>query len=227
VILEVVWGMSFNVRAPQETVRHHTAIRVAGLAVLVLVSACAQQGDPLRYRLANSGTRWDVAGHDHVLDDLLPRYPDYFAVALDPTRSDDPPVRQLRDDLEHRPVDRRNFDALNALAIGYFELNYRSEAFRDDRGVAFLTGGIRAAHMLAIPWRAYGEIQDPSLRDAILDFYQDAGTGAKLGASATAGRLVRIVRSLAAKESDSGRRQRIETLAGRLETLPQVVEQPR
>ena len=73
--------------------------------------------------LANSGTHWDVVRQDRVLDDLRPRYPDFFEVVLDPERSDEPPVLPLRDDLEHRPVDRRNFDTLNALAIGYFELN--------------------------------------------------------------------------------------------------------
>jgi hypothetical protein len=190
---------------------------------LISFSACAhQEGDPLRYRLANSGTHWDVVGDDRVFDDLLPRYRDYFAVVLDPERSDEPPLRGLRDDLEHRPADRRNFDALNALAIGYFEFNYRGEAAREEGGVAFLTGGFRSAHILAIPWRAYGEIEDPRLRDAILDFYEDAGTGTKLGASATAGRLARIVGSLVAKEPDGGRRQRIETLAGRLEALNQA-----
>jgi hypothetical protein len=152
-----------------------------------------------------------------VLDDLLPRYPDYFSVVLDPARSDEPPLRVLRDDLERRPSDRRNFDALNALAIGYFELNYRSEASRAGSGIGFLSGGLRSARLLAVPWRAYGEVDDPQLRDAILDFYEDAGTGDKLGASATAGRLTRIVGSLAAKEQDGARRQRIEILAARLE----------
>ena len=97
--------------------------------------------------------------------------------------------------------------------------HYRSESSRDEAGIAFLTGGFRSAHLLAVPWRAYGEIEEPRLRDAILAFYEDAGTGTKLGASVTAGRLVRIVESLAAKELDDGRRQRIETLSARLEGL--------
>jgi hypothetical protein len=193
-------------------------VRLLALAVLGLAaSACAGPPDPLRYRLSHSGTHWDVAHGDPVLADVRPRYPEFFAVLLDPARSDEPPVRRLRADLEQRPVDRRNFDALNALAIGYFELNYRSEAAREGAGMGFLTGGMRAAHLLAIPWRAYGEVDDPRLRDAILDFYEDAGTGEKLGASATAGRLVRIVGSLAAKEPDDRRRQRIEALTARLE----------
>lgn len=197
------------------------AIRVAGLAALLLFAACPRQVDPLRYRLANSGTHWDVVGHDRVLDDLLPRYPDYFAVVLDPQRAEDPPVRALRDDLERRPVDRRNFDALNALAIGYFELNYRSEAYRGKGDIAFLTGAFRSTRILAIPWRAYGEIEDEGLREAVLDFFQDAGTSRKLGASATAGRLAGIVGSLATKEPDDLRRLRIERLAGLLEARSQ------
>lgn len=197
--------------------RRHTVRTLLGLLVLELLHACAHAGDPLRYRLAESGTHWDRVGSDRVLEDLRPRYPEYFAVVLDPARSDEPPVRTLRDDLERRPVDRRNYDALNALAIGYFELNYRSETFRDEAGLGFLSGGFRTAKLLAVPWRAYGEIEDPRLRDAILDFYEDAGTSAKLGASATAGRLMGIVGSLAAKEPDHRRRRRIEALAGRIE----------
>jgi len=196
------------------------------LATLALLGACAQPTSPLRYRLAESGTHWDVVGADRVLDDLLPRYPEFFDVVLDPTRSDEPPVRTLRDDLERRPADRRNFDALNALAIGYYELNYRSEVARDDSSVGFLTGAYRASHLLAIPWRAYGEVEDPALRDAILDFYEDAGTSEKLGAAATAGRLARIVSSLAPKEADAARHQRIVALAAQLEALVPVEPAP-
>jgi len=203
-------------------VRRRDAPRIAGLLALALLAACATPGEARRYRLADSGTHWDVVGRDRVLEDLRPRYPDFFEVVLDPTRSDEPPVLRLREDLEHTPVDRRNFEALNAIAIGYFELNYRSEAARRRADVEFLTGGFRAAHLLALPWRAYGEIDDPRLRDAILDFYEDAGTGEKLGAAATAGRLPRIVRSLAAKESDPERRARIEALADRIEAEAQA-----
>lgn len=211
------------------------ALRLAALLALAPLGACAQPGDPagpgalaaeapappvdpLRYRLADSGTHWDVVGRDRVLEDLRARYPDFFEVVLDPGRSDEPPVLRLRDDLERQPVDRRNFDALNTIAIGYFELNYRSESSRDGDGFRFLSGAYRSAHLLAIPWRAYGEVDDPRLRDAILDFYEDAGTGSKLGAQATAGRLGDIVGSLAAKESDADRRRRIEDLAARLQT---------
>lgn len=66
-------------------------------------------------------------------------------------------------------------------------------------------------------WRAYEEIEDPRLRAVLLDFYRDAGTGTKLDASATASRLARSVESLAAKQPDAGRLQRIETLSARRE----------
>ena len=46
-------------------------------------------------------------------------------------------------------MDQRNFDALNALAIGYFELNFRAEAERG-RGFDFLSGSFRTAKLLAI-----------------------------------------------------------------------------
>ena len=206
----------------------HGAIGPRAVLALVILSCCAHcarlggpQPDPLRYRLAESGTHWDVAGSDLVLADLRPRYPEFFAVILDPARSDEPPLRTLRDDLERQPADRRNFDALNALAIGYFEINYRSESARGGGGLGFLSGGFRSAKLLAVPWRAYGEVADPRVRDAILDFYEDAGTGSKLGARATAGRLVRIVESLAAKEPDATRRGRIVALAARLAALAQ------
>lgn len=124
-------------------------VRTAGLLMLAILAACAAPGGALRYRLAESGTHWDVVRGDRVLEDLLPRYPDFFAVVLDPGRSEEPPVLRLREDLERRPTDRRNFDALNALAIGYFELNYRSEAARDDAGLGFLTGGALEAQTQA------------------------------------------------------------------------------
>jgi hypothetical protein len=189
--------------------------RVAALAGAALLS-CAPPPDPLRYRLTGSGTHWDTVGRDRVVDDLRERYPEFFDVVLDPARSDEPPLRRLREDLEHDPVGRRNFDALNAVAVGYFELNYRGEASRGAGDVGFLSAGFRSAKLVALPWRAYGEVADPGLRDAILDFFEDAGTGGKLGAAATSGRLARIVASLAPKEADPARRARIEALAARL-----------
>jgi len=184
----------------------------AAATVALALVACAASVDPQRYRLSHSGRHWDTRGSDRVFDDVLPRYPDFFAVILDPAKTREPDSRRLRDDLEHRPVDRRNFDALNAVAIAYFEINYRAESQRGE-GLAYLALSQQAAKLLAIPWRAYGEIEDPNLRDAILDFFADAGSGEKLATAATAPRLSRIVASLERKEDDPARRARIRSLS--------------
>lgn len=201
--------------------RHRPGLALAIALVWILGSACVSQAtrevDARQYRLSGSGDHWDVSGEDRVFDDLKERYPSFFDVVLDPNRSDEPPTRRIRRDLEHVPVDRRNYDALNAIAIGYFELNYRGEASRGGGGLEFMSAGFRTAKLAAIPWRAYGEIQDPALRSAILDFFEDAGTGGKLGAETTAGRLSRIVSSLERKEDDPARKARIVDLVARIE----------
>jgi len=177
--------------------------------------ACAAAADPESYRLADTGSHWADTRDRTVVAELRDRYRAFFEVVLDPADTREPDLRPVRDDLEHSPVDRRNFDALNAVAIAYFELNYRAE---DDRGGGFYLGNsFRAAHLLAVPWRAYSEVDDARLRDAILDFYEDAGSGAKLGTERTAPRLAGIVASLESKEMDPGRRDRITTLAAQLE----------
>ena len=186
--------------------------------VLLLALGCATPVDPLRYRLAGSGTHWNVSGSDRVLDDLQPLYPEFFEVILDPTRSDLPDVRPVRDDLERQPVTRRNFDALNSVAIAYFETNFRAEEGRGD-GLSYLSLSQRTAKLVAIPWRAYGETESPELRGAILDFLEDASTGEKLHAEATAPRLARVVASLERKEFDPVRASRIRAIAARLEAL--------
>ena len=187
-------------------------------ALVLLLTGCAAAGgaEPTRYRLTGSGAYWDRRGDDRVLEDLLSRYPTYFEVVLDPGRSDEPDLRKVKSDLEHAPVDRRNYDALNAVAIGYYELNYRGERMRRSGDVGFMTAGFRAAHLVAVPWRAYGEIDDPALRNAILDFFEDAASGEKPGTRATAGRLARIVASLVRKEEDPERAARIERVAASL-----------
>ena len=185
-------------------------VRIAALT-LALLLACASPPDPNRYRLADSGAHWDVAGHDHVFDDLRPRYPAFFEVILDPGSVQMPDTRRVRDDLERTPVDRRNFDALNAVAIAYFEINFRAE---QDRGtLAYLGLSQNAAKLLAVPWRAYGETEQAALRSAILDFFEDAARGDKLASAATAPRIARIVASLERKESDPARRARIADLS--------------
>jgi hypothetical protein len=194
--------------------RQRRTSRSAALAV-VLVATCARAPDPMRYRLSDSGSHWDVSGADRVFDDVSPRYPEFFARVLDPASIQDLDLRELRDDLERRPADRRNYDALNAVAIAYFELNYRAQALRGSP--RYLTHSFQAAKLLAIPWRAYGEIQEHALREAILDFFEDAARGGKLEAATTAGRLGPIVRSLERKEADPKRLARIRALAARIE----------
>jgi len=196
----------------------------SGIAAALLLAACAGSGpppaaDPMSYRLAGSGDHWDVVGDDRVAEQLVLLYPDFFEVVLDPARSDEPDALEIRDDLESQPVDRTNFDALNAVAIGYFELNYRGEFSRTSGGMEFLTAGFRAAKLAAVPWRAYGEVDDAKLRNAILDFFEDAGTSEKLGARTTAGRLVGIVDSLGRKENDPARQQRIRALSAELAAI--------
>ncbi len=186
------------------------------------VAACSQEvapdraatPSPERYRLAHSGTHWDESGRDRVVEDLLPRYPEFFAVILDPSDSREPDLREIRDDLERDAADRRNFDALNAIAVGYFELNYRAQS--DRGGSRYLSDSFRAAKLLAVPWRAYGEVDDPRVRDAILDFFEDAATGEKLSARETAGRIRPIVAALESKESDPERQRRIQILLRRM-----------
>jgi len=203
-------------------VRSRRLPRALGIVLLCAAGACSSStppripfsdASPTRYRLAGSGTHWDAAGEDRVVDDLLPRYPGFFAVILDPDQSREPDLRPLRDDLERPNADRSSFDALNAIAVAYFELNYRAES--DRGGDRYFADSFRAAKLLAVPWRAYGSIRDPALRDAILDFFEDAATGEKLMARATAGRVAEIVASLEPKEPDPGRRERIRVIASR------------
>lgn len=183
-------------------------------ALLALVLGCASPPlEPTRYRLGASGSQWKVAGEDRVFDDLAPRYPDYFEVLIDPSRSEDPPTGALRDDLEKRPVDRANYDALNAIAIGYYEMNHRGEMAREAGDVAFISAGFRAAKLVAVPWRAYMEIEDEALRRAIIEFFEDVATGEKSGSARTMGRLAGIVESLAPREPDPVLRARLERLA--------------
>jgi hypothetical protein len=182
---------------------------------LLAAVACASASAPRGYRFLETGSHW-TGGDAPGIDDLMQRYPVYFALLLDPANTQDPDLRPLRHDIERDPVDRFNFAALNAIAVGYFELNYRAGL----QGSTYFADNFRAAKLLAVPWKAYGLTDDPELRDAILDFFEDAGSGQKLGTAATAPRLARIVASLEAKESDPDRRARILGLAESLATDP-------
>ena len=204
----------------------HCAAAWAGLAALALAACSGPAGPagPERYRLTGSGEGWSVSAEDAVLEDLRPRYPVLLRQVFDPSLRGDFDLRAVRRDLEHVPVDRRNFDALNAVAIGYFELNQRAETHPGEPG--YFDDSFRAAKLLAVPWRAYGEVADPALRDAIVDFFEDAGHGGKRNTASTAARLGPIVASLEAKEDDPVRRARIRDLARSLEAAPPEPERP-
>ncbi len=191
----------------------------AALASVVLagVLACDSTDDPMRYRLQGSGAEWTYAGGDLVLEDLRLRYADYFDVVLDPAADREADLLPLRDDLERQPVDRRNYDALNAIAIGYFELNSRAEEGRGSFG--YLDDSFRVARLVAVPWRAYREIETSRLREAILDFFEDTASGEKRAASRTAARLASVVESLEKNETDPARLARIRGIVTRLAAL--------
>ena len=132
-------------RSPAE--RRGTSRRVARIVVVLLVFACAN-ADPERYRLTDSGDGWERSGRDEVLADLRPRYGEFFDTIYDRVSLHNLDLLPLRDDLEHSPATRANFDALNALAICYFELNYQAES--DRGGPNYLADSHRAAHLLAV-----------------------------------------------------------------------------
>lgn len=192
-------------------------------ALLAAVPACAtppQTG----YGLAHSGEHWDERANRAIFERSQARYPEYFAVILDAGRTHEPDIRPIRRDIERTPVDAHSFDALHAVAIGYFELNYRAES--NPGGPRYLPDSFRAAKLLAVPWRAYGLVPDAALRDAIIDFFEDAGSGEKLATGGTAARLARIVGSLAPKESDPTRRARIEHLEASLASVMPMYRAP-
>jgi hypothetical protein len=199
---------------------------VVGLVLICGCATSAEQGDPLRYRLAEGGAAFTVAGTDPVLEDLEPRYPAYFASIYGPAYRGERDLRPLRDDLERSPVDRRNYDSLNAIAIGYFELNARAETLRDSGSSDYLGGSFQVAKLVGVPWRAYREIDDPALRDAILDFFDDASRGEKPGSAATNTRLANIVESLAKNEDDPARTTRIQEITERLSSASGPASSP-
>ena len=103
----------------------------ATASVLVLALALVWMGgcrhsapDPMRYRLAHSGTHWDRVGEDRVLEDLQPRYPDFFAVVLDPSHTGE--VNH-----QHHIVDLREGGDKFDLDFGFF-ITCKSVLFVDE-----------------------------------------------------------------------------------------------
>ena len=179
------------------------------VVLAMLVCACAP-----------AAPRYFVDSDWRKLDPLLrERYAAFFTVIFDDTDTREPDLRPLKSDIERTPVDARNFEALRAVAIAYFELNYRAETQITDG--LYLGNSFRAAQLAAVPWKAYGLVDDAGLRDAILDFFRDVGTGDKLGSERTAHRLAGIVESLQKKEDDPARLERIRRIGGKLRALSQ------
>lgn len=183
-------------------------MRIA-VVMAVLVCACAQAD--LRYEVDSDWRQVDPG--------LRERYAAFFTVIFDDSEAREPDLRPLRSDIERTPVDARNFGALRAVAIAYFELNYRAETQTADG--MYLGNSFRAAHLAAVPWKAYGLVDDAGLRDAILDFFQDVATGEKPGSERTAHRLAGIVESLEKKEGDPARRERIDRIGAELRARSQ------
>jgi hypothetical protein len=177
-----------------------------GVLLATLALACAAPAPAPRYTVEREWRDLDPA--------LQERYPAYFTVIFSDADTREPDLRPLRRDIEHTPVDGRNYQALHAAAIGYFELNYRAERQTGDG--LYLGNSFRAAHLAAVPWKAYGLVDDENLRDAILDFFDDVGSGGKAGTSKTAYRLATTVESLEKKESDPARRDRIRRIGAEL-----------
>ena len=177
----------------------------------LLLAACATTTAPRSsYRLGGDAP-------DGLEAELTAAYPEFFAIVMDPTDHREPDLRPLRAHLESDPTTPESFDALNAIAFAYFSLNHQAES--DPGGTHYLTDSFRTAKIVAVPWRAYGEIEDGALRDAILDFFADASFGSHPKSEGTAPRLLRVVDSLRRKESDPARLARIESIVEGLAAL--------
>lgn len=188
-----------------------------GLAV-ALAAACASKAGVQSYRLGDTGPNGSRRAQQTVLADLREHYPAYFAVVLDPTSVLDPDLRPLERNLEKHPVDRENFDALNAVAIGYFEMYARTrpDPSTGERGSPYFADSFRTAKLIAVPSRAYGEILDPKLRDAILDFFADISEAQQPGNRRSRVGLARTVASLENKEPNPERKARIRQIVAGL-----------
>jgi hypothetical protein len=144
-------------------------------------------------------------------------YPEVFRGVDDPVRPGELDVRGLRRDLSRVPVDDRNYRALYAVAVAFFELHERAE--RDRGGGLYFAYSFQATKMMAIPWGLYAEIPERGLRASILDFYEDVLFGEKPGLEAVRGRYTRVVADLSRKETDPELRARIARIVARAREL--------
>jgi cellulose biosynthesis protein BcsQ len=178
--------------------------------------------EDLGYRLAVRGVQLQEDGQ-RLLDQLKTRYREFFAMILDPITNCVPDMKELQADLERHPVDQHNFDAINAIALGFFEISYRAEAQKGS-GMHYMGQSFRAARVAAVLWRAYGEVGDERLRNAIIDFFEDAARGEKLGARTTARTLAQMVASIERHEQDPARAARLQRASHALRRGGEPVE---
>ena len=181
-----------------------TITRWACLAAGLCLAACSETSDPLSYQLSHSGDHWDAVPGRDFIPELEQRYPEYFQVILDPSDTREPDLRLLRDDLERNPSDARSYDALHALAVGYFELNYRANA--RPGGPTYLSDNFRAAKLVAVPWRAYGQKSTtPRCATPSSISSRTRGSARSWAPRQTAPRLARVVAS-SGVEGETGHR---------------------
>lgn len=191
----------------------------AGLCCLVL-AAChsspqgsAAPGPGYRFRDVHEPIETAEAAR------LSGKYLEFFEVLTAGYATEDADVRVVRADLVREPTDPSSYDALNAIAVVFFELHRHAERARGGGGSVFLRANFRATKVMAVAWRAYGEVDDPRLRSSILDFYEDMLLGDKPGLRAVRGRFTPTVESLLKWETEPELRARIEGLVAEASEL--------
>ncbi len=208
-VLELLGDLEFAAEAPAPAPAPQNLAPVIHLPVPTRREAVA---NPLSYQLAGASSHSELAEGKHLLAELRARYAHFFELIFDPVTNRVPELEDLRADLERHPADRHNFDALHAIAVGFFEISYRAEAQKGS-GLHYMGQSFRAARVAAVLWRAYGETRDERLRDAIIDFFEDAASGQKLGARTTARTLAQMVASIQRQEPDPVRAARLQRAA--------------
>ena len=122
-------------------------------------------------------------------------------------------------------MDRRNFDALNAVAIAYFELNYRAEAAacRVEAASSSSSGLSRAPICSRCRGARTGRLEATpcAMRPRFLRRRRHRD---KLSTARTIGRLEAIVGSLSTKEPDPRRATRIRELVARIRESAAAVQ---
>jgi hypothetical protein len=213
-VLELMGDLDFACDAG-EPPEHEAQAPLAPVIPLPVPLRRESPASGLGYRLAGSSSHWEVSESRRALADLEQRYPSFFELIRDPVTNRVPELKDLQADLERHPTDRHAFDALNAIAIGFFEISYRAEAQRGS-GMHYMGQSFRAARVVAVLWRAYGETRDARLRDAIIDFFEDVARGEKIGARTTARTIAQMVTSMGRQEQDAGRAARLQRVAQQL-----------